>query len=329
MKLPFFTKEDIKGKRVIVRADLDVGEKIDKKERRLNILVDLLEEISNDAKDITIIGHRGRPEGVDENYSLREISKVVEELLKERIGKEKIKTLDMNMMENLRFGKSEEKNSDSYAKHLAEDYDVFINEAFAASHRKHSSIVGLPKYLTAFAGTHFVKEVENLSKVLKNPKKPVIFVISGVKGGKLIGIEKLKKIADKILIGGRLPDQIHDSSPLRKDSKFVVANLIADKEDITINSIEIFKKEIKQAGTIVLSGPLGKFEDESHMHGTKEIFSAVADSGAYKVSGGGETEVALEKLGFLEKFDWTSVGGGAMLKFLSEGTLPGIEALLH
>lgn len=330
MKLPLFTKEDVEGKCIIVRADLDVGEKIDKNERRLDILVELLEEISESAKSITIIGHRGRPEGkVDESLSLKNVSKEVERLLEKRIGKEKMKNLDMDVMDNLRFSEREEKNEDSYAKHLAEDYDVYINEAFSASHREHASIVGLPKHLKSFAGPHFIKEVQNLEKVLENPKKPVVFIISGIKDGKLVIVEKLKNISDKILIGGKLPDQIHDSSPFRKDPKVVVANLVADKEDITINSIDTFKKEIKNAGTLVINGPLGKFEDEVHMQGTKEIFSAVANSDAYKVAGGGETEVVLKDLGLTEKFDWISVGGGAMLEFLSKGTLPGIEALLH
>jgi phosphoglycerate kinase len=102
-----------------------------------------------------------------------------------------------------------------------------------------------------------------------------------------------------------------------------------DKEDITLNTIERFKAEIKSAGTIVLAGVPGKYEDSGHMQGTKEVFEAVASSSAYRVAGGGDTEAALTTLKLTDRFDWISVGGGAMLEFLEKKTLPGIEALLH
>jgi phosphoglycerate kinase len=109
----------------------------------------------------------------------------------------------------------------------------------------------------------------------------------------------------------------------------MIANLIMDKEDITLNSIDRFKDEIAKAGTIILAGVLGKYEDAGHTQGTKEIFQAVAASSAFKIAGGGDTEAALAMFGLTDKFDWVSVGGGAMLEFLAKGTLPGIEALLE
>jgi phosphoglycerate kinase len=101
-----------------------------------------------------------------------------------------------------------------------------------------------------------------------------------------------------------------------------------DKEDITIHTIERFKEEIGKAGTVVVSGPMGKFEDEGHKQGTEGVFRAVAESNAFKVAGGGDTEKAISLLSLADNFDWISVGGGAMLEFLSKKTLPGIEALL-
>ena len=102
-----------------------------------------------------------------------------------------------------------------------------------------------------------------------------------------------------------------------------------DKEDITLHTIEVFKKEIRKAGTIVLAGVLGKYEDEGHRQGTKEIFEAIANSSACKIAGGGDTEAALTIFNLTNKFDWISVGGGAMLEFLASKTLPGIETLLQ
>jgi phosphoglycerate kinase len=230
-------------------------------------------------------------------------------------------------LENLRFNPSEEKNDQEFAKSLASGQDFFVNEAFAVSHREHASIVSLPKLLPHAAGLRFTEEVENLSKVLSNPKKPVVMVISGLKDDKLAYMEDFLKLGDKILIGGRLPDYIHDTSPLRTNEKVIVGDLMADKEDITIHTMEKFETEIVSAGTIVVSGPLGKFEEEGHRQGTKRILDAIANCPAFKVAGGGDTESAIKLLNLTDKFNWVSIGGGAMLEFIAKGTLPGIIAL--
>lgn len=330
MKLPRLKDIDIAGKKILIRADLDVGDVIDKRERRLEILINLLEKLTEKPAKITIIGHRGQPNGEKtEKYSLKKVENFVKNHLEEKIGPGKLKKMNLKFLENLRFDKGEVENSRSFAESLAKGHDLYINEAFAVSHREHSSVIHIPELIPHVAGPHFVKEVEMLSKVFKDPQKPIVFVLSGKKSDKLNVIEDLEKIANKILIGGRLPESIHDQSPLRKKTRYIVANLIADKEDISISSIEKFEKEIEKAGTVVLSGPLGKFEEDSHLLGTKRVFEAVAQSSAYKVAGGGETEQAILKLGLEKRFDWVSIGGGAMVEFIAKGTLPGIEALLH
>ena len=189
--------------------------------------------------------------------------------------------------------------------------------------------MSLPKLLPHAAGLRFSEEIGNLDKVLENPNRPIITLISGVKDDKLTYIEDFLKFSDKILIAGRLPDYIHDTSPLRTNEKVIVADLLPDKEDITIHSIEKFENEIRNAGTIVVSGPIGKFEEEGHRQGTKRIFEAISSSNAFKVAGGGDTENAIKLLNLTDKFNWISVGGGAMLEFLAKGTLPGIQALLQ
>jgi phosphoglycerate kinase len=247
-------------------------------------------------------------------------------MLIQELGKEKVKNLDLVMAENLRFDSGETENDEHYAEHLAEEGEVYINEAFATSHRKHASIVRLPKLLPSAAGLRFVQEVENLEKILNNPKKPALLIIGGIKKDKLDYLEDFKKFADKILIAGRLPEYLPKDI---NDEKLLVAKLIMDKEDITIHSIEKFEEEISKAGTIVIAGPMGKFEEESHMTGTKRVFEAIANSQTYKLAGGGETQKVISTLGLTEKFNWISVGGGASLEFLAKGTLPGIEALLN
>ena len=228
-------------------------------------------------------------------------------------------------MENLRFNPNERANNPEFAKELAKHGDFYVNESFANSHREHASIVSLPKLLPHACGIRFCEEVENLQRVFEEPKRPVLALVSGVKEDKLSYINDFKRFADKILIGGRLPDHFEDS----KDPKLLVARLVPDKEDITLNSVEAFEEEIAKAATIVLSGPVGRFEDEGHRQGTERVFKAIAKSGAFKVAGGGDTRNAISTVGVTEAFDWISVGGGAMLDFLAHGTLPGIEALIN
>ena len=321
MTLPSVRDQEFSGKRVLLRADLDVPEKEDS---RLEALVSTLKLLFEKGAEIIVIGHRGRPEG-----------KVVEDLrvapIEERLRKI-AGGIEFKVLENLRFDPGEEANDLEFAKALSQNGDFYVNEAFAASHRAHASIVTLPKLLPHAAGLRFIAEVENLSKILETPKKPVVAIVSGIKKDKVEMARLHSKKIDKVLVGGRLPELFGDNTDsirMQNGENLMIANLIMDKEDITLNSIDRFKAEIAKAGTIVLAGVLGKYEDEGHIQGTREIFQAVAASSAFKIAGGGDTEAALVMFGLMDKFDWVSVGGGAMLEFLCKGTLPGIAALLE
>ncbi|HWA52390.1 MAG TPA: phosphoglycerate kinase [Patescibacteria group bacterium] len=315
ISLPKLSDFNLTGKRVIVRADLDISPE-DINNIRLTSLSQTLDYLKNQNALITIIGHRGRPQGLDESLSLKPFEQY-------------FKKWEARVLENLRFDEREEKNDESFAKELSAGQDFYVNEAFGVSHREHASIVGLPKLLPHAAGFRFVSEIENLSKVLENPQRPLIFIISGLKDDKLSYMESFLKLSDKILIGGRMPDYIHDDSPLRHNEKVVVADLLPDKEDITIHSIEKFETEIIKSKTIVVSGPIGKFEEEGHRQGTSRVFFNVTNSNSFKIAGGGDTETAINLLNLKDKFNWISVGGGAMLEFLAKGTLPGIVSLLE
>jgi phosphoglycerate kinase len=324
INLPKIDDADLEKKRVLVRADLDVNITKSEEVYRLEALLPTLRYLSEKNCIITLIGHRGRPEGkVDEAFSLKPVEAKLREIVPD---------IDFTMQENLRFDPGEESNDPEYAKKLCEGQDFFVNEAFAASHREHASIVGIPKILPYAAGIRLSQEIENLSKVLESPKRPLVAIISGVKKDKLEMIPALEKICDKVLVGGRLPDYLGADKSIREykdEDKIIVANLVMDKEDITLHSIDRFKSEIAKAKTIILAGVPGKYEDPGHMQGTKEVFEAVARSDAFRVVGGGDSLVAITLLHLENKFDWISVGGGAMLEFLVKGTLPGIVALEH
>lgn len=316
--MPKVTDLDVSGKRVLVRADLDV---VGGEDCRLQALIPTLDYLKEKQAEIVVIGHRGRPEGkFDASLSTNQLQPFFD-------------SWSAKVEENLRFDLREEANDPEYAKKLASLGDVFVNEAFATSHRDTASITGLPKLLSHAAGFRFIKEVENLSKVVDSPKHPVVFIVGGAKKDKLDYLGALEKIADKILVGGRLPEYLGDKALesvrlQNKTDRLLIGNLVQDKEDLTLNTIEVFEEEIKKAGTIVLAGPMGKYETEGHLQGTERIFKAVAQSSAFKVTGGGDSLVIVERFKLADKFDWVSVGGGAMLEFLAKGTLPGIQALL-
>ena len=316
INLPKITDIDVAGKRVLLRLDLDTAP--DPEDIRIKSSYETLDYLKDKASEIIILAHRGRSDGkFVEELSLKPFQTIFDKW-------------GAKVHENLRFDSREEANDDNYAKELVSLGDVYINDAFGSSHRNHASIVGIPKYLPHFAGFHLAREVENLSKVF-DPVRPLVILISGVKKDKLGMIKPLSELADKVLVGGRLPDFLGDNteSVRTQTGKVIVGNLSMDKEDITVNTIEKFKEEISKAKTIVLAGVLGKYEDEGHSQGTKSIFDTVANSSAFKIVGGGDSLTAITKYNLTEKFDWVSVGGGAMLDFLTKKTLPGIEVLLH
>lgn len=349
MNLPTLDNLEISGKTVILRGDLDVGlhDNIVLDDSRLQVLSSLIPKIfAKGAKKLLLIGHKGRPEKPDHTFSLKPLINYFQEKLSEAVtfiefqpGKRFYLLHDaifrsksrLVLLENLRFWKEEEKGNETFAEELAYVAGAYVNEAFGSSHRPHASIVALPKAVknrspnSLAAGPRFQAEIENLSRVFEKPKKPTVTIIGGAKEDKLSYLDDFKHFSYKILLAGRLPEFIPES---KKEPKVLVASLNPDKEDITVHSTQEFEKEISAAGTIVVSGPIGRFEDSGHRLGTERIFRAIsANTSAFRVAGGGDTEKAISELHLENAFDWISVGGGAMLEFLAKGTLPGIEAL--
>lgn len=316
MDLPKLTDLEVSGKKVLLRLDLDCEP--DPNNLRVKSSFETLDFLkSRNASEIVILAHKGRPNGEDVSLSLKPFQPIFDKW-------------GARVEENLRFDPGEEANDPKFARKLASLGDVYVNEAFAVSHREHASIIGIPKLLPHTAGLRFIKEIENISKAFDSPQKPVVILVSGIKKDKVKMAKDLSRLYDKVLVGGRLPEYFGDDalvSVRSQNGNLILGNLTMDKEDVTLHTIERFEGEIEKAGTIVLAGVLGKYEDPGHMQGTKEVFEAAADSSAYKIAGGGDTELVIRQLAISHKFDWISVGGGAMLEFLSKKTLPGIEAL--
>ena len=349
MRLPSVKNLSVVGKTVLLRTNYDVPLK--KRQRTKNKgqnweigddsrIVESLPTINyllrQKAKTV-IISHLGRPGGkVVPRLSLGPVANYLSKLLSQRVPliKEKpspqsVKKFSVVMLENLRFCPGERDNNQKFSQKLAKLADFYVNDAFAVAHRQHASIVGVPRFFSsshrAF-GLDFLEEIRNLAKLRNRPRRPVVIILGGVKKSKLEAIRKLINWADYILIGGEainfdgVPDMINHH---RK----ILGSLTKRGEDITIETAKKFKKVIARAGTVVWSGPMGLYEEKSFEQGTKEVAQAVAASRAYAVVGGGDTEAALTKFGLVDKIDYISSGGGAMLAFLADGTLSGIEVI--
>jgi len=361
-------KIDWSSDNVIVRGDLDVDPREFESSQRIKSVIRTVRHIvESHAHRVVLIGYRGRPDGkYDPQLSLQPLADYLSNKFDFGVyfvdynnfeNYENATIFDtrykLYVMDNLRFWPGEDTNSIEFAeKIIMPSYSkYFVNEAFSNSHRNNASIVGIPRVMKELhntlkkktpvnensdpvfvAGFRFAEEIEHLEKIVHNPQKPVMFIISGVKEDKLkyVDILEEKDWVDKILVGGRLPEYLPEqirSIKLTAGRKVVVAGLNQDKEDITINSINVFSEEIAKAKTLVLAGPLGKFEEEGQSLGTQRVLEAIEKSQAFKVAGGGDSEKAIKAFGKEEAFDWISVGGGAMLEYFANGTLPGLDSL--
>lgn len=342
---------NIKNKKVFLRLDLDIPLLKDGKiedDTRLKDSLETLDYLLKNGATVFIAGHLGRPKGVDNKLSLLPIASWYAKELriaKNELQKTKIEDFDgfkisdnLYLLENIRFYKGEEANDSEFSKKLASLADIYINDAFAVSHRNHASIVGVARLLPHFAGFRLRKEVETLSSLLENPKRPLVVIVGGAKiETKLPLVEKMHQFADYVLVGGKIAEETrtllrvqHEKVPNRK-SVLLVADLNSGETDITPKDAENFLQIINLAKTIVWNGPVGKTEgSEKNLEiGTAKLAKGIAQSGAYTVVGGGDTIGYLKKIGLLEKFSFVSTGGGAMLEFLSGEKLPGLQALVN
>lgn len=348
MKIKTFQKQDVYGKKVFLRLDFDVpienGSITD--DSRLKAGLSSINSLLKNNCFLVLAGHLGRPdhhlEKRDE-FSLKPIAdwfKRVLEISDDKFKKGKLKELEgwslgekAFILENLRFNKGEEENDFNFSKKLSSLSEIYINDAFAVSHRNHASITGITKILPSFAGLRLTKEIEVLSKVLKNPKRPLTVIIGGAKiETKLPLIAKMHKFANFVLVGGEVAKHTNELIKVEHQkagyvkSIIEIADLIDSAKDINEYSINNFLKIIYQSNTIIWNGPMGEFE-KGFNKGTKEIAFGIIKAKAKSIVGGGDTVGYLKRLNLLENFSFVSTGGGAMLDFLSGEKLPGLEVL--
>jgi phosphoglycerate kinase len=218
---PFRTLDDIgdvSGKRVLVRVDLNVpvenGRVTDA--TRIERIAPTILELSRAHARVILLAHFGRPKGADPKESLKPIAKVLGEIIhrpvafapdcvgeKAQAAVAAMKDGDVLCLENTRFHEGEEKNDPEFARALAANGDIWVNDAFSAAHRAHASTEGLGRLLPAFAGRTMQAELEALSKALDHPKRPVAAVVGGAKvSTKLELLGNLVTKVDALVIGG-------------------------------------------------------------------------------------------------------------------------------
>ena len=237
---------------------------------------------------------------------------------------------DFCLLENLRFHKGEEENSEEFAKKLAGLADVYVNDAFASSHRSHASIVGVCRLLPHLAGLHLQDEIKVLSEILSNPRRPMTVVIGGEKiETKLPLVEKMFGFADFLLVGGEIAGQKEALGLTGEKTELLVADLTQNGEDITDDSLNKFIEIINKSATVVWNGPLGVVRTGFSKTPTIKFARALSENpNVYSVVGGGDTVEVIVRFKLKDKFSFVSTGGGSMLEFLAGEKLPGLEALI-
>jgi phosphoglycerate kinase len=400
LKLLTLDDIDVEGKTVLVRVDfnspIDVKTKkiLDETRIRTHGETTLRELVKKGAK-VVILAHQGRP-GEPDFIPLEQHAEALSKVLGKRIKytngifdqkvQDTIREMengDVLVLENVRMftgeqkkGTPEENARTEMVQKLAPLADLFVNDAFAAAHRAHVSIVGFTAVLPSVAGRIMQRELKSLGRVLENPEKPCIFILGGAKGDDALEISKYvldNDIADYVLTGGvaghvflvargfdlgklnmdflegkklldfvpgirelmqKYPDEIKVPLDIAvevgsKRKEISVDELPTDYpiSDIGAITVESYAKIIRSAKSIVVSGPMGVYENSEFTYGTKGIFGEVANSQGFSLAGGGHTVAALKEFGLSSKFSYISTAGGALIEFLMGKKLPGVVAL--
>ena len=377
---------NLENKKCIVRVDFNVPLSDQNKildDTRIKAVKKTIDFLISKKAIVILISHMGRPKGkTDQNLSLGKIKNSIELILKYKIllidVKENdetihnsisdIKSNQLIMFENIRFNPEEETYSDKFSKYLSSFGDIYINDAFAVSHRNHSSIIGIPKFIPSFMGFMMYKEYTSISKHSSQLSNNSICIFGGAKISDKIQIlnnfiGKVKYIA----IGGGMIKEFANYLNSKKilDKNNIIHNILNNKKtkilipqdvlikngnlkpeyivknldeiliednivDIGPKTINLYSNSIQISTYILWNGPMGIFENPNSNKGTSAIAKAIArNNKAYSVAGGGSTVQAINQFITPKNLSHVSTGGGAFMEYIENGTLPGINAIIQ
>ncbi len=398
----YLTLDDVvtKDKVVLVRVDFNspVGPETKKvlDDTRIRAHGETtIKELADKGAKVVVLAHQGRKGDPDfiplKQHAeilgkvIRKPVKYVDDVFGEKAQKaiKELKSGEVLVLENVRTyaaetkeGTPEEHAKTDFVKAIAPLANFFVNDAFAAAHRAHVSMVGFTAVLPSVAGRIMERELKSLSKVLENPEKPCLYILGGAKGDDSLEISKYvldNGIADYVLTGGvvgqmflaakgidlgapnmkfleekklmgivlgikalmqKYPNKIKAPVDVavevnKKRKEISVEKLPTDYPmfDIGAKTVKEYAKLIKDAKSIVISGPMGVFENREFVYGTEAIFREIANSKAFSLAGGGHTIAALQELELSNKISYVSTAGGALIEFLMGKKLPGVIAL--
>ena len=363
-------QHSLQGKKVLLRIDVNtpLGENgvVDPYEDwRIMASLKTINFLSSEGASVVVISHIGRAKEerlkpiadyLSQKITIGYIPHFDESLIQERI--EALGHGDVIMLENIRQFDGEENNDAEYLKNIANACDIYVNDAFSVSHRKHASVHAVTSLLPSYFGIQFVHEVSSLYDVTKR-EGTTSLILGGAKfGTKLDLLKKMLPHISYAMIGGALANVFlkergfnigasyvddTDISDIVDNEKIIVMIDAIDQDgdvvsvdeiqnhdvmlDIGPETEKLFEHIIAASDTILWNGPMGKYED-GYTSGSISVAESCAHAPAWVVTGGGDTATVLQETNLIDTIDVVSTGGGAMLDFLVEGTLPGIEAIV-
>jgi phosphoglycerate kinase len=346
MPLPRSVREAAAADKVVlVRADLNVpleGARVADDARIRASLPTLQLLLDQGARDVRVCSHLGRPKTEEDRakYSMAPVRARVRELLPDD---------RITVLENTRFNPGETKNDVGFARQLADGCDLYVDDAFGSAHRAHSSTEAVAHLLPAYAGLLLLAELEHLGRLLGDVERPFVIVAGGAKVEDKVGVlQNLGSRADRVLIGGKMAEDVRAASPFSFDvvlPRDIVAAASFDSDaesriapyddppdgwlglDIGPESREEFGSAIREAKTLFWNGPMGVFEWPRFAEGTFAVARAVAECDGFTVVGGGDSVRAVHEAGVADRISWISTGGGASLELLEGKELPGVAAI--
>jgi len=334
---------DVAGKRVLVRADLNVP--LDDvrvaDDTRIRAATPTLEHLlDRGSAEVLVCSHLGRPKGADPAFAIAPVAARLRELVPDA---------RVRVLENTRFLPGETTNDPDTARELADGADLYVNDAFGSAHRAHASTEAIAHLLPAYAGLLLLAELEHLGRLLGDVERPFVLVAGGAKVEDKLGVlRNLGGRADTVIVGGKMAEELREDNPLPFEVVLPVdvvaaAAFEADAEtqvvpydsvpdgwlglDVGPESRERFGELVRGAGTVFWNGPMGVFEWERFSEGTRAVARAVSECDGFTVVGGGDSVRAITEAGFDGRVSWVSTGGGAALELLEGKELPGVAAI--